>query len=100
MRTIILNWSWSVFFLAFSTLFIAEMGDKTQLAVFSLVTDTKAPLPVLLGASLALIAVTLIGVLFGGTISRLIPAHYLKIGAGILFMGIGAYTLWGALMVK
>ncbi|MCL6589333.1 MAG: TMEM165/GDT1 family protein [Firmicutes bacterium] len=94
----LLNWSWPVFFLAFSTLFIAEMGDKTQLAVFSLVTDSKAPLPVFLGASSALLAVTLIGVLFGGVISKLIPAHYLKIAAGILFIGIGAYTLWGALL--
>jgi putative Ca2+/H+ antiporter (TMEM165/GDT1 family) len=96
MRTL-LNFSWQVFFLAFSTLFIAEMGDKTQLAVFTLVTDTKAPLPVFLGAGSALLAVTMIGVLFGGTISKLIPAHYLKIAAGVLFMGIGAYTLWGAL---
>jgi putative Ca2+/H+ antiporter (TMEM165/GDT1 family) len=99
MRTL-LNWSWSVFFLAFSTLFVAEMGDKTQLAVFSLVTDTKAPLPVFLGAGAALLAVTLIGVLFGGTISKLIPAYYLKIAAGILFMAIGAYTLWGAIFGK
>ena len=86
--------NWQVFFLAFTTLFIAEMGDKTQLAVFSLVTDSKAPLSVFLGASLALAVVTLIGVLFGGLVTKVIPTHFLKLGAGILFIGIGFYTLW------
>jgi putative Ca2+/H+ antiporter (TMEM165/GDT1 family) len=86
--------NWQVFFLAFTTLFIAEMGDKTQLAVFSLTADSKAPLAVFLGASLALVAVTLIGVLFGGAVTRVIPPNYLKLGAGLLFIGIGFYTLW------
>lgn len=88
--------NWQIFVLAFSTLFIAEMGDKTQLAVFTLVTDTKQPLSVFLGASLALAVVTLIGVLFGGLVTKLVPPHYLKIGAGFLFVGIGCYTLWEA----
>ncbi|HBE80680.1 MAG TPA: hypothetical protein DDW65_23275 [Firmicutes bacterium] len=85
---------WQVFLLAFSTLFFAEMGDKTQLAVFSLVTDSKAPLTVFLGASLALAAVTLIGVLFGGIVTKFIPVTYLKLASGLLFTGIGFYTLW------
>lgn len=56
------------------------------------------PLSVFLGASLALMAVTLIGVLFGGLITKIIPPHYLKIGAALLFLGIGGFTLWEALM--
>lgn len=86
--------NWQVLSLAFTTLFIAEMGDKTQLAVFTLVTESKAPLAVFVGASLALALVTLIGVLFGGLVTKLVPAQYLKIGAGLLFVGIGLYTLW------
>ena len=86
--------NWQVFLVAFSTLFIAEMGDKTQLAVFTLTADSKAPLAVFLGASLALAAVTLIGVLFGGVVTRLVPPDYLRLGAGFLFIGIGIYTLW------
>lgn len=97
MRTI---FSGHVFFLAFITLFIAEMGDKTQLAVFSLVTETKLPLAVFLGASLALVVVTLIGALFGGLVTKFIPAYFLKLGAGILFIGIGGYTLWETLLKK
>ncbi|NLW45896.1 MAG: TMEM165/GDT1 family protein [Firmicutes bacterium] len=88
--------NWQVFILTFSTLFIAEMGDKTQLAVFTLVAESKQPLSVFLGASLALAVVTLIGVIFGGLVTKLVPPQYLKIGAGFLFVGIGFYTLWEA----
>jgi Ca2+/H+ antiporter, TMEM165/GDT1 family len=88
--------NWQVFLLAFTTLFVAEMGDKTQLAVFSLVADSKAPLAVFLGASVALTIVTLIGVLFGGLVTKLIPVQLLKVGSGLLFTGIGIYTLWEA----
>jgi putative Ca2+/H+ antiporter (TMEM165/GDT1 family) len=91
MRTLI---NWQVFLVTFSTLFIAEMGDKTQLAVFTLTADSKAPFSVFVGASLALCAVTLIGVLFGGIVTRFIPPAYLQLGAGFLFIGIGVYTLW------
>ncbi len=87
---------WQVFFLTFSTLFIAEMGDKTQLAVFSLVTESRNPFSVFLGASLALALVTLIGALFGGLVTRYVPQQYLKIGAALLFVGIGFYTLYEA----
>jgi putative Ca2+/H+ antiporter (TMEM165/GDT1 family) len=86
--------NWQVFLMAFSTLFIAEMGDKTQLAVFTLTADSKAPFSVLVGASLALCTVTLIGVLFGGVVTRFVPPAYLRLGAGFLFIGIGVYTLW------
>lgn len=88
------SFNWQVFLLTFSTLFIAEMGDKTQLAVFTLVTESKAPLSVFLGASIALAVVTLIGVIFGGLVTKVVPPLYLKIGAGLLFVGIGFYTLW------
>ncbi|MGE5529424.1 MAG: TMEM165/GDT1 family protein [Patescibacteria group bacterium] len=89
--------NWRTFFVAFGALFLAEMGDKTQLAVFSLVTQSRAPLAVFLGASAALTAVTLVGVLLGGVVTRLVPALYLRLGSGILFFGIGAYTIWDAL---
>lgn len=86
-----------IFLLAFGTLFLAELGDKTQLAVFSLVTQTKSPLSVFLGAGAALLAVTFIGVAFGEWVSRHIPGHYLRLGAGLLFIGIGAFVVWQSL---
>ena len=89
--------NWRVFIMSFGALFLAEMGDKTQLAVFSLVADSRSPLAVFFGASCALVLVTLVGVLFGGVVTRLVPPFYLRLGAGILFVGIGAYTIWETL---
>lgn len=83
--------------MAFFTLFLAELGDKTQLAVFTLVSQSKAPWEVFLGASLALASVTLIGVVFGETLTRYIPPFYLRLGAAFLFIGIGVFTLWKTL---
>ena len=88
---------WRIFFTTFGALFLAEMGDKTQLAVFSLVAESRSPYSVFLGASAALVSVTLIGVLFGGFVASKIPPLYLKLGAGLLFIGIGAYTIWETL---
>lgn len=89
--------NWKILITAFATLFIAELGDKTQLAVFTLVTQSKAPWEVFLGSTLALAAVTLIGVLFGDAVTRYIPPQYLRLGAAFLFIGIGAVVLWQAL---
>lgn len=86
--------NWKVFFLALGTIFLAELGDKTQLAVFSLVSESQAPWEVFLGASLGLALVTVIGVLFGGVLSKYIPPLYMRLGASFLFIGIGFYTLW------
>lgn len=82
-----------LFLLSFGMLFLAELGDKTQLAVFTLVTQYQKPIPIFLGASLALILVTLIGTLFGNIVTKYIPAEYLKLVAGILFVGIGIFIL-------
>ena len=82
-----------LFLMAFGMLFLAELGDKTQLAVFTLVTQYNKPLPIFLGASLALILVTLIGTLFGNLVAKYIPPAYLKLVAGILFVGIGIFVL-------
>ncbi|MGB9813782.1 MAG: TMEM165/GDT1 family protein [Thermovenabulum sp.] len=82
-----------LFLMAFGMLFLAELGDKTQLTVFTLVTQYNKPLPIFLGASLALVVVTLIGALFGNVVTKYIPTHYLKLIAGILFVGIGIFVL-------
>jgi len=88
--------NWKLFFMAFGMLFLAEMGDKTQLAVFTLVTQHKQPLPIFLGASAALVAVTLIGTLFGDVVAKYVPQSLLQLIAGGLFVGIGVFVLWGA----
>ncbi len=84
---------WKLTCLAFVTLFIAELGDKTQLAVISLVTDRGKPGPIFIGASLALVVVTLLGAYFGGFIVKFVPIHIVKLVSGLLFAGIGIYVL-------
>ncbi|HPT76279.1 MAG TPA: TMEM165/GDT1 family protein [Defluviitaleaceae bacterium] len=85
--------NWKLFLSAFFTLFIAELGDKTQLAVFCMSADKKQPLPIFLGASFALVLVTFIGVFLGEYVSKFIPEHVIKIIAGCLFIAIGIFIL-------
>ena len=81
-----MDWNWKVFATTFAALFVAELGDKTQLAVISLTSDSKKPLPVFVAAVAALALVTLIGVLFGEGLVRVVPEEYLKRGAAVLFV--------------
>jgi putative Ca2+/H+ antiporter (TMEM165/GDT1 family) len=87
---------WKLLFLSFGLLFLAELGDKTQLAVFTLVAQYQKPWPIFIGASLALVAITLIAALFGNLITRYVPAQYLQLIAGLLFVGIGIFVLYSA----
>jgi putative Ca2+/H+ antiporter (TMEM165/GDT1 family) len=82
-----------VFATTFVTLFLAEMGDKTQLAAVNLSASTKQPLAVFLGGSAALAAVTGLGVLFGEGLVRAVPEVYIRRSAAALFVGIGVF-MW------
>ena len=79
----------TLLFTTFVTVFIAEMGDKTQLTTITLSSTTNKPLAVFIGSSLALILATLIGALAGGSIANLIPAFLLKLLSGLVFLIIG-----------
>ncbi|MDP2691466.1 MAG: TMEM165/GDT1 family protein [bacterium] len=84
------------FITTFLAVFLAEMGDKTQLATFGFAAQEGSKLTVFLAASLALITASAIGVLAGSLIGKTIPIHYIKYGSGILFIGIGVWTIWKA----
>ncbi|HSP06645.1 MAG TPA: TMEM165/GDT1 family protein [Acidobacteriota bacterium] len=75
--------------LTFVTLFLAELGDKTQLAVITLTSRTKDPVWVFVGASAALIIVTLLGVVAGEALVRIIPVSVIKKAAAAAFVIIG-----------
>ncbi|MCZ7626972.1 MAG: hypothetical protein C3F12_09315 [Candidatus Methylomirabilota bacterium] len=85
---------YKVLLTVFAAVFIAELGDKTQLATMLFATDKEvSKLTVFIGASLALVVASGIGVLAGGIISQYIgekPLHYI---AGIGFIVIGIWTL-------
>ncbi|WP_129599767.1 TMEM165/GDT1 family protein [Anaerophilus nitritogenes] len=80
---------------SFWIVFIAELGDKTQLQTMLLATQSKSILGVFIGASCALVLSAFLGVLAGSYITRFIPPHYLQFAAGIGFIVIGILTLLG-----
>ena len=79
----------TLLFTTFVTVFLAEIGDKTQLTTITLSSTTNKPLAVFIGSSIALILATLLGALAGGSIANLIPAFILKLLSGIVFLIIG-----------
>ena len=80
----------------FGLIFLAELGDKTQLATFCFSADCNSRISVFLGSAGALILSSLIAVLFGAGISRLVPLSYIRIGAGIFFVMVGIWMLYSA----
>ncbi|HIJ21102.1 MAG TPA: TMEM165/GDT1 family protein, partial [Deltaproteobacteria bacterium] len=66
---------------------------KTQLATFALAAESKTRLAVFIGSATALVLTSLLAVLFGGAITKLIPPNYIKAGAGTLFVVLGLWML-------
>jgi putative Ca2+/H+ antiporter (TMEM165/GDT1 family) len=82
----------------FATVFLAELGDKTQLATVLFASNKQnSALGVFLAASAALVATSAIGVAAGSMLSNYVNTRYLSILAGVGFLVIGAWTLWSAL---
>jgi Ca2+/H+ antiporter, TMEM165/GDT1 family len=88
---------WKVWLSTFLTIFLAEMGDKTQLATMLMSAQSTSPLSVLLGASLALIATSLLGVTVGRWLSRNIPPEVLDTLAALLMLLIAILLLGEAI---
>ena len=78
----------------FLTIFIAELGDKTQLATLTMSGTSTKPLAVFLGSSTALVLASLVGALAGGSISNFVPEIFLKSIASVTFfiLGIRLFT--------
>lgn len=85
--------NWQVLGSAFLMIFLAELGDKTQLSTFAFASQSKSPLSVFLGASLALVLSSLIGVALGGLVGRFVPERVMKVLAALVFLGFGVWTL-------
>lgn len=79
----------------FGILFLAEMGDKTQLAAMTMAAQTKRPWAVFIGSSLALVVVSGLGVLVGSVIGEYVPLHWVKRAAAVAFILIGVLMLAG-----
>ena len=80
----------------FVMIFLAELGDKTQISTFALASNSRSMLSVFLGASGALVLTTLIAVVLGGVIGRFVPEKLIKIVSAAVFIGFGVLTLFEA----
>lgn len=86
---------WRVLLTTFGVIFLAEMGDKTQLAAMTMAAQTKRPWAVFIGSALALTAVSAIGVVVGGVVGDYVPLPWVKRVAAIAFIVIGVLILLG-----
>ena len=81
----------------FITVFVAELGDKTQLATLTISGTSNRPLAVFLGSASALVFASLLGAFAGGSISAFVPELILKLIAAITFLIIGLKLLFNSL---
>src|SRR5262244_1782142 len=79
------NMDWRVMLTTFGVIFLAEMGDKTQLATMTMAAEKKRPWEVFIAASLALAIVSAIGVVVGTVLSHVLPIDWIKRVAGVAF---------------
>jgi len=85
---------WQLFGLSFITVFVAEIGDKSQLAAIALGGSSKSPRAVFFGSVTALLLASFLGVLAGGQMATLLPARILKAIAAIGFALMAVRLLW------
>jgi Ca2+/H+ antiporter, TMEM165/GDT1 family len=88
---------WRVMVTTFGAIFLAEMGDKTQLAAMTMAAETKKPFAVFIGAAVALACVSALGVAVGGALGHYLPVVWIKRVAAVAFIAIGVLMLIGKL---
>jgi Ca2+/H+ antiporter, TMEM165/GDT1 family len=88
---------WKILGTAFLTIFLAELGDKTQLAIITMSAKTDSKLAIFIGASLALVVVSLLAVLVGSVLSQYVPTEWLQRAVAVGFIVIGILMLVGKL---
>lgn len=86
------------FWIVFGSFFLAEIGDKTQLAAFALAAKYRAPVQVWLGATLALIIINLFGLLIGNMLKNYLPERVINYLTGVVFIVIGAFIFLGSVL--
>ena len=89
-----MNIDWQLIGISFITVFLAEIGDKSQLAAIALGGRSNDPRAVFIGSTVALILASLLGVLAGGAVAQFLPEKLLKSLAAIGFATMALGTLW------
>ena len=86
---------WKLFGATFATIFLAELGDKTQIATLTFAATEPKPVTVLCAAALALVSTTVLGVLAGSLLGHVVQGPWVKRVAGALFVVMGILYLSG-----
>lgn len=81
---------WKLLLTTFGSVFLAEIGDKTQLATLCFAAGKNTLVPVFIGSSLALVIGSFLTCLLGGALTKVLPIRWVHLGAGVVFMVIGA----------
>jgi len=84
---------WKLALSTFVLIFLAELGDKTQLATLAFAAQSKSLVPVFLGAAGALVATSAIATIVGTAMAKTLPRVPIKVASGILFIAFGVFTL-------
>jgi putative Ca2+/H+ antiporter (TMEM165/GDT1 family) len=84
---------WKLIASTFGAIFLAELGDKTQLAAVTLAASTRRPVAVFVGASLALVAVSAVGVAVGAGLAEVLPLALIRKVSAAAFILIGIAML-------
>lgn len=85
---------WQLIGISFITVFLAEIGDKSQLAAIALGGSSKFPRAVFFGSTVALILASFLGVIAGGSVAQILPEKLLKALAAIGFATMALKILW------
>jgi putative Ca2+/H+ antiporter (TMEM165/GDT1 family) len=85
---------WNLLGISFITIFLSELGDKSQLAAIALSGNSKSLRAVFLGTASALLLASLLGVLLGGGAAQFLPIRWVKAAAAIGFAMMGIRLLW------
>jgi putative Ca2+/H+ antiporter (TMEM165/GDT1 family) len=83
-----------LFATTFVAVFIAELGDKTQLATLSFAASAQSRWTIFLGSALALVATSAIAVVFGEALAKVVSPRVLQRLAGGLFLVVGVWVLY------
>jgi putative Ca2+/H+ antiporter (TMEM165/GDT1 family) len=81
---------WRLLLVTFGSVFLAELGDKTQLATLCFAAGKNTLVPVFIGSSLALVTSSLLACLVGSALTKVLPIRWVHLGAGVVFIVLGA----------
>ena len=82
-----------IIFSTFLIVFLAELGDKTQLATMLISSRSPSKIAVLIGSSIALVCSSILGVILGSILNKYIPPNILQLASAIAFIVLGIFLL-------